>query len=70
MGAAVMGVVVIDGGVAGRRSRALPAVSAAVLGLVIVDPFLARSPGFAMSVLATAAIVTVAPVRRSVEVAA
>jgi competence protein ComEC len=59
--AAVMGAVVLVAGMTGRRSRALPAVSAAVLGLVLVDPFLARSPGFAMSVLATAAIVTVAP---------
>ncbi|HET7530571.1 MAG TPA: ComEC/Rec2 family competence protein, partial [Mycobacteriales bacterium] len=59
--AAVMGAVVLLAGMTGRRSRALPAVSAAVLGLVVVDPFLARSPGFAMSVLATAAIVTVAP---------
>ena len=59
--AAVMGVVVLVAGMTGRRSRAVPAVSAAVLGLVLVDPFLARSPGFAMSVLATAAIVTVAP---------
>jgi competence protein ComEC len=60
--AAVMGAVVLVAGMTGRRSRALPAVSAAVLGLVLVDPFLARSPGFAMSVLATTAIVTVAPV--------
>ena len=59
--AAVMGAVVLLAGVTGRRSRALPAVSAAVLALVVVDPFLARSPGFAMSVLATAAIVTIAP---------
>src|SRR4051794_2924446 len=59
--AAVMGAVVLLAGVTGRRGRALPAVSAAVLALVVVDPFLARSPGFAMSVLATAAIVTVAP---------
>jgi competence protein ComEC len=59
--AAVMGAVVLLAGVSGRRARALPAVSAAVLALVVVDPFLARSPGFAMSVLATAAIVTVAP---------
>ncbi|HET7309786.1 MAG TPA: ComEC/Rec2 family competence protein [Mycobacteriales bacterium] len=59
--AAVMGAVVLVAGMTGRRSRALPAVSAAVLGLVLVDPFLARSPGFAMSVLATTAIVTVAP---------
>jgi competence protein ComEC len=60
--AAVMGAVVLVAGMTGRRSRALPAVSAAVLGLIVVDPFLARSAGFAMSVLATAAIVVVAPV--------
>jgi competence protein ComEC len=59
--AAVMGAVVLVAGVSGRRARALPAASAAVLGLVVIDPFLARSPGFAMSVLATVAIVTVAP---------
>ncbi|HET6816029.1 MAG TPA: ComEC/Rec2 family competence protein [Mycobacteriales bacterium] len=59
--AAVMGAVVLAAGMTGRRSRALPAVSAAVLGLVMVDPFLARSPGFAMSVFATTAIVTLAP---------
>ena len=59
--AAVMGLVVIAAGLTGRRSRAVPAVAAAVLGLVVIDPFLARSPGFAMSVLATAAIVMVAP---------
>jgi len=59
--AAVMGAVVLFAGVSGRRARALPAVSAAVLALVVADPFLARSPGFAMSVLATGAIVTVAP---------
>ena len=59
--AAVMGAVVLVGVFSGRRGRAVPALSAAVLLLVLVDPFLARAPGFAMSVLATAAIVLVAP---------
>jgi competence protein ComEC len=59
--AAVMGAVVLLAGMTGRRSRALPALAAAVLSLIVVDPFLARSPGFAMSVLATGAIVTIAP---------
>jgi len=59
--AAVMGLVVLIAGLTGRRNRAVPAVAAAVLVLVVANPFLARSPGFAMSVLATAAIVTVAP---------
>jgi competence protein ComEC len=59
--AAVMGAVVLVGTLTGRRSRAIPALAAAVLLLVLVDPFLARTPGFAMSVLATAAIILVAP---------
>jgi competence protein ComEC len=59
--AAVMGAVVLLGSVAGRRAAPVPALAAAVLLLVLVDPFLARTPGFAMSVLATGAIVVVAP---------
>jgi competence protein ComEC len=59
--AAVMGAVVLASSLIGRRSSPVPVLSAAVLLLVLVDPFLARSPGFAMSVLATAAIVLVAP---------
>lgn len=59
--AAVMGAVVLVAMVLGRRTSAVPVLAAAVLGLLVVDPFLGRSAGFAMSVLATAAIVTVAP---------
>jgi competence protein ComEC len=59
--AAVMGAVVLIASFVGRRSASLPILSASVLLLMLVDPFLARSPGFAMSVLATAAIVVVAP---------
>ncbi|MDQ1697035.1 MAG: competence protein ComEC, partial [Frankiaceae bacterium] len=59
--AAVMGAVVLVASMLGRRSSPVPVLAAAVLGLVLVDPFLARSPGFAMSVLATGAIVLVAP---------
>jgi len=44
----------------GRRSQPLPLLSAAVMSLVLVDPFLGRAPGFALSVLATAAIVLTA----------
>ena len=33
--------------------RRCPALSAAVVGLLVVDPWLARSYGFALSVLAT-----------------
>jgi competence protein ComEC len=55
--AAVMGGVVLIGSAIGRRSATVPVLSAAVLLLVVTDPFLARTPGFALSVLATAAIV-------------
>ncbi|HWB68209.1 MAG TPA: ComEC/Rec2 family competence protein [Mycobacteriales bacterium] len=60
--AAVMGAVVLAGMWLGRRASPLPAVSAAVAGLVLVQPSLARSIGFVLSVVATAALVTVAPV--------
>ena len=59
--AAVMGAVVLIAGFVGRRAVAVPVLSASVLLLVLLDPFLARSPGFAMSVLATGAIVVIAP---------
>lgn len=59
--AAGMGTVVLVAAMTGRRSSAIPVLSAAVLALVLLDPFLARSPGFAMSVLATFAIVAVSP---------
>jgi competence protein ComEC len=56
-----MGAVVLAAAFTGRPARAVPALAAAVLGLVLADPFLSRTPGFAMSVLATAAILLVAP---------
>ncbi|MGK5544098.1 ComEC/Rec2 family competence protein [Streptomyces sp. URMC 127] len=45
----------------GRRRGLLPALAAAVLLLVLYDPWLARSPGFLLSVLATGALLTLAP---------
>jgi competence protein ComEC len=59
--AAVMGGVVLLAALSGRRSSPIPVLAAAVLLLVVVDPFLARTPGFALSVLATGAIVLLAP---------
>lgn len=59
--AAAMGLVVVVALAAGRRRRALPALCAAVLLLVYVDPTLARSVGFALSALATAALLVLAP---------
>ncbi|MGW7067547.1 ComEC/Rec2 family competence protein [Streptomyces sp. NPDC054855] len=45
----------------GRRRSLVPALAAAVLLLVLYDPWLARSPGFLLSVLATGALLTLAP---------
>jgi competence protein ComEC len=45
----------------GRPRAALPSVSAAVLALLVWDPTLAGSASFAMSVLATVALLLVAP---------
>jgi competence protein ComEC len=59
--AAAMGLVVVIALATGRRRRALPALCAAVLVLVYVDPTLARSVGFALSVLATGALLLLAP---------
>lgn len=59
--AAVMGGVVLLAALLGRRSSPIPVLAAAVLLLVVVDPFLARTPGFALSVIATGAIVLLAP---------
>ncbi|MFE1958021.1 ComEC/Rec2 family competence protein [Streptomyces sp. NPDC059479] len=45
----------------GRRRTLIPALAAAVLLLVLYDPWLARSYGFLLSVLATGALLTIAP---------
>ncbi|MGI9064638.1 MAG: DNA internalization-related competence protein ComEC/Rec2 [Pseudonocardiaceae bacterium] len=60
--AAVMGAVTLLALVAGRERSALPALSAAVIGLLVVDPALGGDPGFTLSVLATGALVLVAPI--------
>ncbi|MEU8886494.1 ComEC/Rec2 family competence protein [Streptomyces sp. NPDC048442] len=46
----------------GRRRSLVPALAAAVLLLVLYDPWLARSYGFLLSVLATGALLTIGPV--------
>ncbi len=59
--AAVMGSVALVGlGSQGRR-RGPRTLGAAVLLLLLVDPWLAVAPGFALSVLATAGIIWLAP---------
>ncbi|MGM1057789.1 DNA internalization-related competence protein ComEC/Rec2 [Saccharothrix sp. Mg75] len=59
--AAVMGAVALLGLVLGREKSALPALAAAVVVLVLHDPDLATAPGFGLSVVATAALVLLAP---------
>jgi len=60
--AAVMGVIALAGMLSSRRRQAIPALSATVLILLAVAPHLAVDVGFALSVLATAALVVIAPV--------
>lgn len=51
--AAVMGAIGLLGLSSSRRGVGAPALSAAVVVLLVIDPWLARSHGFALSVLAT-----------------
>ena len=59
--AAVMGAIALAGMLSSRRRQAVPALSATVLILLAVAPQLAVDVGFALSVLATAALVIIAP---------
>jgi competence protein ComEC len=59
--AAVMGAIALTGMLSSRRRQAIPALSATVLLLLAVAPHLAVDVGFALSVLATAALVVIAP---------
>lgn len=59
--AAVMGGVTLLALAVGRSRSVLPALAASVLGLLWWQPELARSAGFALSVVATAGLVLLAP---------
>ncbi|MEU4741453.1 DNA internalization-related competence protein ComEC/Rec2 [Actinosynnema sp. NPDC023658] len=59
--AAVMGAVALLALVLGRERSALPALAASVVVLVLYAPELAADPGFGLSVVATAALVLLAP---------
>jgi competence protein ComEC len=59
--AAVMAAVLIVSTASGRPARGLPALSLAVVVLLAGDPWLARDLGFALSVLATAGLLVLAP---------
>jgi len=56
-----MGCVGLLGLARGRPASALPALGAAVTGLLLLDPWQARSYGFALSALATGALLLGAP---------
>lgn len=60
--AAVMGAIALTGMLTSRRRQAIPALAASVLVLLAVAPALAVDVGFGLSVLATAALIVVAPV--------
>ncbi|MGW2837850.1 ComEC/Rec2 family competence protein [Streptomyces sp. NPDC001493] len=59
--AAACGVITLLAIGTGRRRALIPALAAAVLLLVLYDPWLARSYGFLLSVLATGSLLTLAP---------
>lgn len=59
--AAVMGLFAMAALMTGRTRPALPALSATVLLLILADPPLATSAGFALSTLASGALLVLAP---------
>ncbi|MFF7946913.1 ComEC/Rec2 family competence protein [Streptomyces griseorubiginosus] len=59
--AAACGAVALLALATGRRRSLIPALATAVLLLALYDPWLARSYGFLLSVLATGALLTLAP---------
>ncbi|MEV5640524.1 ComEC/Rec2 family competence protein [Streptomyces flaveolus] len=59
--AAACGAVALLALATGRSRSLIPALATAVLLLVLYDPWLARSYGFLLSVLATGALLTLAP---------
>jgi competence protein ComEC len=59
--AALMGAVTLVSLASGRPRAALPALAAVVLGLLIWQPAVAGGASFTMSVLATAALLVIAP---------
>lgn len=60
--AAVMGAVALLGVLSARSRQAVPSLAASVLVLLALAPHLAVDVGFALSVVATAALVLIAPV--------
>ncbi|MCY7325788.1 MAG: ComEC/Rec2 family competence protein [Microbacteriaceae bacterium] len=58
--AGTMALIVLVSLAGGRPVRGLPVLALAVIGLLVADPWLARSYGFALSVLATAGLLLLA----------
>lgn len=59
--AAIMAAIALAALATGRRRDGVPMLSAAILALLLWQPQLAVDPGFAMSVLATGALLLIAP---------
>jgi len=59
--AAVMAVILIVATLTGRQRAGISSLCVAVCLLILIDPWLARSYGFALSVLATGGILVLAP---------
>ena len=60
--AAVMGAIALVAVLSSRRRQAIPALAATVLLLMVISPHLAVDVGLALSVVATAALVVIAPI--------
>jgi competence protein ComEC len=60
--AAVMGAIALVGVLSSRRRQAIPALAATVLVLMVAAPQLAVDVGLALSVVATAGLVVIAPI--------
>lgn len=59
--AAAMGAITLLALATGRQRAAVPALATSIVVLVLADPGMARDAGFALSVVATASIVVLAP---------
>ncbi len=59
--AAVMGAAVLLGAGASRGGAGVPALAVAATALLVLDPWLSRAAGFALSVLATGALLVLVP---------
>lgn len=59
--AAAMAAVMMYAVAAARKKDSIPALGFAIAAVVIVDPWQSRDPGFALSVLATAGLLLLAP---------